>query len=761
MMTMPGVSHARGQSVPFATHDATTNPIPAVGSNPLGEQWTDVKSPGNGRTYAVGTIQILASIPVVLPTFSGVGVDSPTLGVSVPPAGGTRQVGVLQVRASNGDIVWQRHCHGSVLNPANFQLLLGLSTCVRAVSVFPALTEAATRIAVCGETFDDTMPLGQPTQPLGFVHPAGGNQCGGFVMVFDGAGALLWSHQFWSGAGQEPCSVTDVSIRVESRAQGLVDVVTYCGGTAGGAPAGGSPLSPLLRFVAPLPTCAGDSPAAGDSDNGFGQWDGFVGRIERNQGAGSVATPVFTSIVAGVDQELLLGLSEFSPDVFAVVGWTANTTITQGNFTLPLTQRCYSTLTSGSHALVMTFDAAPTRTGGDLVLIGSTVLGNGPDTIARDVLCHGGMIYLVGETRDASLPALLASQMAHGGPAGGTDGFVAATSVLDLSAFVHLGYWGGADNEGLFGVAAWNEYPDHIAVVGRRSTATDAGDIQVTGFFRNTPPPNPLPHADAGFLKTMLTASVVGPGTDVPASVVSGTTTAFNGGNTVDSRSFGASGTGLTGGAIAVDQRGRVMVVGSTNALGFPVIGPASNTRTYSGGTEAVSARVDLLPAGVCRTDGTGTCAFAPSAPFSGGTSPVCELLPFGAFVGGPPSGLLPRMLIDWEGSLGVGSLDAAILIDRPPASSLILGAVLQFGFPLAVPIVPTGTGMEIWTTGLPNVAFTFLPPSFNSMSSFRFELDTLPAGQWQFTAQVVCFVAPLACTGVGLAASPALLFSY
>ena len=102
----------------------------------------------------------------------------------------------------------------------------------------------ATRIAICGESGDNELPLSQA--------PGGINTATwkGFIAVYDGNGALRWSHHFFGPAeGVVHCAVTDVSIRVVDGQ----DVVTYCGISTYGNPQQNLWLTPIQPFVPPTP----------------------------------------------------------------------------------------------------------------------------------------------------------------------------------------------------------------------------------------------------------------------------------------------------------------------------------------------------------------------------------------------------------------------------------------------------------------------------------------------------------------------------
>jgi hypothetical protein len=121
---------ANAQRLAFSTHDWRMG-------GPVPDAWADVKTPGNGRTYAVGTTLVSNTAPTSGPTFSGVGVEGPLFPFPyVMPAGAARQVAILQVSDPTG-ILWQRYFYGTTSG----QQTNGLSTYARAISVFPAATE--------------------------------------------------------------------------------------------------------------------------------------------------------------------------------------------------------------------------------------------------------------------------------------------------------------------------------------------------------------------------------------------------------------------------------------------------------------------------------------------------------------------------------------------------------------------------------------------------------------------------------------------
>jgi hypothetical protein len=209
------------------------------------------------------------------------------------------------------------------------------------------------------------------------------------------------------------------------------------------------------------------------------------------------------------------------------------------------------------------------------------------------------------------------------------------------------------------------------------------------------------------------------------------------------------------GGGASMDQLGRVTIVGSSNGPGFPVTAGGLGYSLLM--TDGVRAVVDMLPVGVCRTDGTGSCGVLPQSPFTGGTTPSCALSPFGNLIGSSPPALW-RMMIDFEGTLAPG-FPAALLLDRPPANVTVLGTFVQFSLPATQPQIVDQ--VEIWTTSSPFL-FVSSPPG---NASIRFPLGTLPPPSpsgFLASAQFVSLIAlPFSCNGFSFVGSPALTLSY
>ena len=733
------------------------------------EQWTDVKAPGDGRVYSVGSAHVAGTQAGSTFSDAAIAPPVPAWPTFAPSPGGVRQLGVLQVKSEDGlTVFFQRYVYGDTPGATIFGG--GFSTFLRAVSVFPAPTPGATRIAVCGETFDRLLPLSQANRTS-----ASGQQPSGFISVFDGNGTLQWTHfLFPRNDGSDASSVTDVSIRVEQRATGTFEVVTYCGISSEGVPGGtGSfPLDPVSPWFTYSLACAADAPfaATGSTNNGPNQWDGFVGRVERDQALGT-NTVRFHAVLGGSQQDHLFGIAEWSPDVFCVVGSTDSTT---PQVVFPSTTTCMSAA-AGRHGVVaeFLFDGATNF----LQLRHCDTVNVTGETVFRDVVTirhpTESRFAVVGETDDPALPTTNAFQPSFGG---GRDGVVGvywfSTLPVPVPVRTHLSYLGGAGDDGLVGVSGWSEYQDHLYLLGSRGTSGSPGarDFTVDSIFIDSVPVTPtVPVGFASQALVRIRSATVGTAAadDMPAadgtagglrSVIDGTT------SPTSANALGEFG----GGGIAVNQRGRVFTVGSTSApSSIPVVGTGRN---HSGsGLDAAHVQLDMLPVGACRTDGTGACSptFNPAAGFSGGTTPICGLSAFGVPIGGTGA-LVPRMMVDFEGTLALGSTNAAITLDRPaPYDALgsIMATVFQVGFPSTTPTLLSGA--EVWTTGSATSSVIVLVPT---NSSYRKPLGTLapftlPNVQ-MFTLQFLCLIQPLpaSCSGAAggeIAGSPALLFQY
>ncbi|MBK8101392.1 MAG: hypothetical protein IPK26_30280 [Planctomycetes bacterium] len=501
------------------------------------DAWADVKAPGDGQVYSVGTVMVgrtgrlsppdrFSSSPVSLP----LGV----IGISLPtnsPPNTSIQVAVLQISNADGSIVSQAYFYGSTPTAT----YLHLSTNARGISVLPGSTPDETRIAICGETYESSIPASQ-TVRVGTTFVADTSP-GGFIAVFDGDLDLLWTHHFFGTDPEDNCAITDVSIRVEQTGPILEDVVTYCGISSIGVPSNQTPsVLPTRPFAAPsAPTPNGPclAGAGGATDNGGGQWDGIVGRLRRLQ-SGGPATVRFHSVVGGRGQDGLFGIAEIDTVRFAVVGSSSVEPATPPGLEFPLTvagkvincqtgvfaDTCLANVNRYCVGTLLVFrdDNAA------LILEHSQPIGSlGPrSTVARDVFVHRDIpastplsrIHVVGSTNDGEectnptppnqianffrslgmsgtgLPTGAFQERLNGdGTPGAADGFVVTFQDLIAGGILvqNASFLGGPMDDGLIGIAGWNEYPDHVALAGiteiPTSPTTAQDDITVASVF--------------------------------------------------------------------------------------------------------------------------------------------------------------------------------------------------------------------------------------------------------------------------------------
>jgi len=206
-------------------------------------------------------------------------------------------------------------------------------------------------------------------------------------------------------------------------------------------------------------------------------------------------------------------------------------------------------------------------------------------------------------------------------------------------------------------------------------------------------------------------------------------------------------------------------------ATEYPTVPSPVPTNLFSRGTQAghtpadtdaVRTALDMVPAGVCRTDLTGSCpapGWAPAATYTGngGATPTCALNAFGVVLGVEPE--LRRPLIDFEGPLLPGSSNAAIILDRPAVGSSLQESVMKIGFPTFSP-VQLSPGLEFWVSGGTSVSQLY----FTSGHSLVVPLGTLPApGPQQFSIQFISALPSFVCgnSQFTASASPALIFGY
>src|SRR5262245_54081699 len=129
---------AVAQQIQHSTHDWTAPELIGQDVFDFREGWADVKTPGNGRTYAVGTIDVRNTQDSAFPLaeFSGRSA-TPSLPADpgfLLPGLQTRQVAILQVTDAAQTILWQRYFYGS---SGTFEAS-ARPTNARAISVWPA-----------------------------------------------------------------------------------------------------------------------------------------------------------------------------------------------------------------------------------------------------------------------------------------------------------------------------------------------------------------------------------------------------------------------------------------------------------------------------------------------------------------------------------------------------------------------------------------------------------------------------------------------
>jgi hypothetical protein len=739
----------------FSTHDYTlptfgTGGEPIPGVNDFREFWADVKTPGDGSAYSVGTIEVRTTFNTF---FSGAPAD-PSSGLTPFTVGGgapARQVVMLQQAAvASTGLGFQKFYHGT--NPGGVLR----ATHGRGIAVWPSTNAEDTRIVICGESQDETLPLSNAAAWPG----AGGTGTAGFIAMFNGAGTLLWSHHFFGTAANQHCAITDVSVRVEYDINDpripLVDHVTFCGISTYGMPASNGTLTAVSPFS--LPTTACTNSAMGSTDNGPGQWDGIIGRLSRaHSGAGSTTVQMLSS-VGGTAQDGLFGIAEIDAELFAVVGSTGAQSAPPMGADFPFTfGNCASAATAPYCAGAALVFQHPVGSACRLVWsqrVGS--LAAGTNTTLRDVLVHQqwngttdpGLI-VAGATDDGLVFDPAASllwaptvqpQAALGG---GVDGFVLAGRYINSAGFALWDtgtFRGGEGDEGLTGVQAWNEFYDHFAVTGTSA----GGDIDVASYLK-TQSGGPLALLTGGAVAPALGgAQIGGSGLDRPTAVaVPVTGPAMRNATTLGG--FAEFGLGNpAGGGISIDPSGRTNVVGTTVSGNFPVpLGRPKTGFTH----DAVRVALDMVPAGIGRTDGTTTTApsGAPTypGPFFGGTTPECALTPFGHQIGSvDPQGPLtvPRMLIDWLGAPPAAGVNGVVVASRPKngSSGGSVAAALQFNFPgPPAPYLPDG--ILIWTTDSSAMLFGTSAPALDVV---QFPIATLPTGPMTLAAQVIYLLA-------------------
>jgi hypothetical protein len=236
----------------------------------------------------------------------------------------------------------------------------------RAVAVWPDIDPQNTRVAICGETYEEAIPLER------YTTQSTTGQANGFIAVYDGNGNMLWTHHLYGDPATGGASaVTDLCVRREGLGVGEVprDVVTYCGISTYGTPSSG-PLMPVRPFEE-----RASNESGGDTNLGVAQWDGFVGRVTFTYNGGAFPKQVqFHSTVGGPGQDGLFGIAELSKSRFAVVGSARTGGLTNafpGSGSLPFAGQYDA-------GVVAVFNAQPVASGAKLILEGVRVLGAYP-----------------------------------------------------------------------------------------------------------------------------------------------------------------------------------------------------------------------------------------------------------------------------------------------------------------------------------------------------------------------------------------------
>jgi hypothetical protein len=201
-------------------------------------------------------------------------------------------------------------------------------------------------------------------------------------------------------------------------------------------------------------------------------------------------------------------------------------------------------------------DAFVARFGPDGRLLSSTYLGGSLDEEARGIAVDDrGSAYVVGDTTSPDLPTVSALQPRAAGVACAGDlpcpGDVFVSKLgPDASSLAYSTYLGGSQEDTAAGIAV---SPDGTAFV---TGTTRSSDFPATG----TPPPS--------------TGAACGPPPGVPCPDVFVTALAPDGASARYSTLLGGSREERAGG-IAVDARGRAVVVGSTGSSDLPTVRPA------------------------------------------------------------------------------------------------------------------------------------------------------------------------------------------
>jgi hypothetical protein len=507
---------------------------------------------------------------------------------------------------------------------------------------------------------------------------------------------------------------------------------------------------------------------------------------------------VFHSIVGGNEQDGLFGIAEIDADVFVVVGSSGSPGAVVGPNTFPFTTPVCPAANS-AHGVAVVFNAGtigPVTGALELRVAQHLSSQLGGSTVARDVYAVPrwsvvlpgllDQILIVGSTTDANLLSQLG--VVFSGPqamiGGQADGFILGALPMPPSgsglpwnmSFFSGTFRGGPANEGLTGIQGWNEFLDHFVVVGFGSLDfSTPPDIEVGSYYIDTSTTAPSPFQ----FKRLKQTRLGGTGAERPAAMGATTASISSGLPQLIALPFDEYTLGdPAGGGVAVDQMARVNVGGTTQSFDYPVsVNPLGRSRavftpapTFSR-NDAVRTVVDLLPAEVRRTDGTGDqfsgTAQYPLPGFFGGTTPECVLSPFGRRIGDPDPAL-PRMLIDCEERqppLPGGIVE--LLVIRPPDGAGVVASAWQFDVlgTTLFPFTMVPEGVLLWTTNNPVTSWQAGAPG----RTLRFPVGALPASPGIITAQLFCVLTTPVSGGVGpvctgqsfFAASPALWFTY
>jgi len=641
---------------------------------------------------------------------------------------------------------------------------------------------------------------------------------------------LLWTHHFFGSAPAteqyRDCAITDVSIRVEGAGEEARDVITYCGISNLGNPAGGNVWLTPIRPFAPV------NGSGGTSDFGAGptNFDGLVGRLSRSHlafvsrshlaFATDTTDTEFHSVVGGPGADGLFGIAELENQMFVVVGSTDG--LIPGNVSFPFTglvppaglyrvgtalvfDASLTRLAPAANNPLLLVDSIPLGTLGQFPTLGAPIL-----SIARDVavqlddlqvpgLGFAQGVDIVGATNDPDFfssmgtPAFPSPSLAFdrgGVPVGSAPpsegfffGFWSVGGTLVFNSTRSHGFLGGPGEDGLTGVSAWNEYTDQPQVCGYTRNAAGNVDMLAASLLVGIGTTISPTSGNPEWAIVNRRAQWGGSAEDRPA-VMGPQSVQFDTG-LGPSSSYGSH----AGGGISVDARSRMTVVGATSSSNYPTTALAFQARYGVGRqnmvpvpnpnnlTDSVRTEFDMLPVGVGRVDGTGSTfgpALAPLPPAgrTGGTNPVAALSPFGRRAG-EPLPLLKRMTVDYEGSNSVGAFPA-LIFTRPSTLALVLGTVLQFGFPVTSPVVIDGVEFWLldpsaviqfdpWSSGLGSWRFPFTialgaVPNTSVISTQLFSLVTCNPSTWVGSACIPYAGLPGDLTVVG---GPAMFFQF